>query len=272
MEDVDYGRLQRLRVRQVGRRLEIRLARPEQRNALDFAMWEELDVVLRAVAEHDGEVRVVTITGEGSAFSAGVDFEAIGESLGIERQRYPSFIRRWAGVADRFERIPQTTIAAVNGAAVGAGLEIALACDIRIASHRASFCLPQMQMGIVPDAGGTSRLAKAVGPGLAKDMVLSCRVVGPDEALRAGLVSRVVEHGALAAEVDGLASHVESLPWPAAYFATVAIDVGPHLDPRRAADIEGIADQVMLRHDEVHDRVEAFQQSKGLKGLQAPRS
>lgn len=272
MEDVDHGRLQRLRVRQVGRRLEIALARPEQRNALDFAMWDELDAVLRAVAERDGEVRVVTITGEGSAFSAGVDFEAIGESLGIERQRYPSFIRRWAGVADRFERIPQTTIAAINGAAVGAGLEIALACDIRIASDRASFCLPQMQMGIVPDAGGTSRLAKAVGPGLAKDMVLSCRVVGPDEALRAGLVSRVVDHDSLAAEVDGLASHVESLPWPAAYFATVAIDVGPQLDPRRAADIEGIADQVMLRHEEVHNRVEDFQQTKGLKGLQAPRS
>ncbi len=270
MEGIDTSKLERLRVRQVGRRVEIELARPDRRNALDFAMWDELDEVLRSVGECDGDVRVVTVTGEGSAFCAGVDFEAIGESLGIERRRYPSFIRRWAGVADRFERIPQTTIAAINGPAVGAGLEIALACDIRIAGDRSSFCLPQMQMGIVPDAGGTSRLAKVVGPSLAKDMVLSCRVVGPDEALRSGLVSRLVAHDALAAELDGLASQIETLPWPAAYFATVAIDVGPQLDPRRAADIEGIADQVMLRHEEVLGRVETFQQTKGLKGLQAP--
>jgi len=79
-----------------------------------------------------------------------------------------------------------------------------------------------------------------------------------------------VAHEELAAELDGLATHIEALPWPAAYFATVAIDVGPQLDPRRAADIEGIADQVMLRHEEVLGRVETFQQTKGLKGLQAP--
>ncbi len=264
---MEYAELKRLRVSERGARLDITLARAEQRNALDFEMWDELDAVLRAVAERDEDIRVVTLTGDGSAFCAGVDFEAIGSSLEIERRRYPSFIRRWAGVADRFERIPQTTIAVVNGPAVGAGLEIALACDLRIASDRATFCLPQMQMGIVPDAGGTSRLAKAVGPTLAKDMVLSCRVIGAEEARHAGLVSRVVAGELLAAEIDELASRIASLPWPAAYFATVAIDVGPQLDPRRAADIEGIADQVMLRQEEVRARVEDFQATKGLKGL-----
>jgi enoyl-CoA hydratase/carnithine racemase len=124
-----------------------------------------------------------------------------------------------------------------------------------------------MQMGIVPDAGGTSRLARAVGSALAKDMVLSCRVVGAEEALRAGIVSRVVARERLAAEVDDLAERVASLPWPAAYFANLAIDVGPHIDPRRAADIEGIADQVMLRHEEVQGRVDAFMATKGLKGI-----
>ena len=152
------------------------------------------------------------------------------------------------------------------------GSAVPLAENLRIASDQASFCLPQMQMGIVPDAGGTSRLAKVVGPTLAKDMVLSCRVIDADEALRSGLVSRVVSHDALGAELDGLAARVGTLPWPAAYFATVAIDVGPQLDPRRAADIEGIADQVMLRHDEVLSRVESFQETKGLKGLQGRRT
>jgi len=264
---MDHGSLTRLRVQETERRLDITLARGGSRNALDFETWSELDVVMREVADND-EIRVVTLTGEGAAFCAGVDFKAIGESLSIERRKYPSFIRRWAGVADRFERVAQTTIAAINGPAVGAGLEIALACDLRIASERATFCLPQMQMGIVPDAGGTSRLARAVGAALAKDMVLSCRVVDAEEALRAGIVSRVVPHEQLAAEVDALADRVASLPWPAAYFATVAIDVGPHLDPRRAADIEGIADQVMLRHEEVQARVETFIETKGLKGIE----
>ncbi len=264
---MDYAELERLQVHEDGARLDITLARPEQRNALDYEMWDELDKVLRDVGERDGDIRVVVLTGAGSAFCAGVDFEAIGSSLEIERKRYPSFIRRWAGVADLFERIPQTTIAAINGPAVGAGLEIALACDLRVASTAASFCLPQMRMGIIPDAGGTSRLAKAVGPALAKDMVLSCRVIDAAEARLSGLVSRVVAPEQLVAEIDDLAGRVLSLPWPSAYFATVAIDVGPQLDPRRATDIEGIVDQVMLRHDDVRARVENFQVTKGLKGV-----
>lgn len=264
---MDYGELQRLRVHEDGARLNVTLARAAHRNALDYEMWDELDHVLRDVAERDGDIRVVVVTGDGSAFCAGVDFDAIGSSLEIERKRYPSFIRRWAGVADQFERIPQTTIAAINGPAVGAGLEIALACDLRVASTSASFCLPQMRMGIIPDAGGTSRLSKAVGSGLAKDMVLSCRVLDADEARQAGIVSRVVPDEGLAAEIDDLAGRILSLPWPSAYFATVAIDVGPQLDPRRATDLEGIVDQVMLRHDEVRARVENFQVTKGLKGV-----
>ncbi|HLN06476.1 MAG TPA: enoyl-CoA hydratase/isomerase family protein [Acidimicrobiales bacterium] len=266
-----FDSLQHLRVQETARRMDITLARGDRRNSLDFETWDELDLVMREVADRD-EVRVVTLTGEGPAFCAGVDFKAIGDSLAIERKRYPSFIRRWAGVADRFERVAQTTIAAINGPAIGAGLEIALACDLRIASEHATFCLPQMQMGIVPDAGGTSRLARAVGSALAKDMVLSCRVVGAEEALRAGIVSRVVAHDRLAGEVDELAEQVASLPWPAAYFASLAIDVGPHLDPRRAADIEGVADQVMLRHEEVQGRVDSFMATKGLKGIEGSRA
>ena len=124
-----------------------------------------------------------------------------------------------------------------------------------------------MRMGIVPDAGGTSRLARAAGAAFAKDMVLTQRVVGAEEALAVGIISRVVPHDELASTIDDIATTIEYLPWPSAYFAMSAIDSGPHLDPRRAADLEGIADHVMLREEVVWERVTEFMRTKGLKGI-----
>lgn len=258
--------LETLAVTDSGTRLDIALNRPDERNALTFAAWDELDRVTADVERRD-DLRVLTLTGNGPAFCAGVDFGAIGASLEVEKGSYPSFIRRWANIVDRFERVPQPSVVAINGPVIGAGLEMALACDIRIASDRAVFAMPQMRMGIVPDVGGTSRLARATGEAFTKDMILTSRVVGAEEALRAGIVSRVVEHDRLPEELDEIASAVERLPWPSAYFANVAIDCGPRLDPRRAADIEAIADQVMLRQDEVWTSIDAFMSAKGLRGL-----
>ena len=256
--------LQTLDVTDTGSRLDIVLNRPGERNALTFQAWDELDEVMAEVERRD-DLRVVTLTGAGSAFCAGVDFGAIGASLEVERGSYPSFIRRWANIVDRFERVPQTTVVAINGPVIGAGLELALACDVRIASDRAVFAMPQLQMGIVPDVGGTSRLARATGEAFTKDMVLTARIVGADEALRAGIVSRVVPAAELGAEFDSIAAGIEGLPWPSAYFASVAIDCGPRLDPRRAADIEAIADQVMLRQDDVWARISDFMTKKGVR-------
>lgn len=258
--------LETLAVGDSGTRLAITLNRPEERNALTFGAWDDLDRVM-SEAETRDDLRVITLTGNGPAFCAGVDFSAIGAALEVEKGSYPSFIRRWATIVDRFERAPQPSVAAINGPVIGAGLELALACDIRIASDRAVFAMPQLQMGIVPDVGGTSRLARATGEAFAKDMILTSRIVDAEEALRAGIVSRVVEHDRLAEELEGIAAAIEGLPWPAAYFANVAIEVGPRLDPRRAADIEAIADQVMLRQEEVWARISRFMESKGLRGL-----
>ncbi len=256
-----------LQVADTGARVDIVLNRPHERNALSFEAWDDLDRVTAGLEVRD-DLRVVTLTGAGSAFCAGVAFEAIGKSLEVERGSYPAFIRRWANIVDRFERIAQPTVAAINGPVIGAGLEMALACDIRIASDRAVFAMPQMRMGIVPDVGGTSRLARATGEAFAKDMILTARIVDAQEALRAGIVSRVVPHDTLAAELDGIAGAIQALPWPSSYFATVAIDCGPRLDPRRAADLEAIADQVMLRQDEVWDRISEFMQAKGIRGVE----
>jgi enoyl-CoA hydratase len=122
-------------------------------------------------------------------------------------------------------------------------------------------------MGIVPDVGGTSRLARAAGAAFARDMIMTARIIDAPEAKSAGIVSRVVAQDTIATELDSIATTVEGLPWPAAYFAGVAIDVGPRLDPRRAADIEAMADQVMLRQEQVWERISDFMSSKGLRGL-----
>jgi enoyl-CoA hydratase len=259
--------LETLAVTDSGTRLDIVLNRPDQRNALTFAAWDELDRVMADVETRD-DLRVVTLTGNGPAFCAGVDFSAIGASLEVEKGSYPAFIRRWANIVDRFERVPQPSVVAINGPVIGAGLEIALACDIRIASERAVFAMPQLRMGIVPDVGGTSRLARATGEAFAKDMILTSRIVDAEEALRAGIVTRVVEHDRLRDELEGIAQTIEDLPWPSAYLASVAICCGPRLDPRSAADIEAIADQVMLRQDEVWTRISDFMSTKGLRGVE----
>ncbi|MGE3621682.1 MAG: enoyl-CoA hydratase/isomerase family protein [Acidimicrobiia bacterium] len=255
----------RLHIRNHGNRLDIKLSWPERRNALDYQAWDELNAAFDLAAKNDG-CKVVTLTGEDPAFCAGVEFSNIPTSLEIEKTQYPSFIRKWADAADRLERVAQPVVAAINGPAVGAGFEVALAADVRIASDRAVFAMPQLRMGIIPDVGGTSRLAKIAGRTLAKDLVLTGRVISAEEALAAGIVSRVVPHESLADELDQIASQIAELPWPAPYFAMVAIDSGLQLDSRRAADLEGIVDQVMLRTDEVWDRIEDFYKSKGLKG------
>ena len=245
--------LKALAVEDSGSRVDITLNRPDQRNSLDFDAWDELEEV------------VIGMVGPRC-----VDFATIGASLEVERGSYPAFIRRWANIVDRFERVAQPTVVGINGPVIGAGLELALACDIRIASDQAVFAMPQMQMGIVPDVGGTSRLSRATGEAFAKDMILTSRIVDAEEALRAGIVSRVVPQEALAGELDGIASAVAALPWPSAYYATLAINVGPSLDPRRAADIEAMADQVMLREDDVWKRISAFMAAKGLRGVEKP--
>lgn len=258
-----------LAVADTGSRVAIALDRPDQRNSLDFATWDELDAVMADVEQRD-DARVVTLTGHGSSFCAGVDFAAIGASLEVERGSYPAFIRRWAHIVDRFERVAQPTIVAINGPVIGAGLELALACDLRIASSTAVFAMPQMQMGIVPDVGGTSRLARATGEAFAKDLILTSRIVDAEEALRVGIVSRVVPQEQLPAELEAMASSVEALPWPSSFFANLAIDVGPRLDPRWAADIEAMADQVMLREQGVWDQIQSFMAAKGLRGVERP--
>ncbi|MEB3244636.1 MAG: enoyl-CoA hydratase-related protein [Vampirovibrionales bacterium] len=162
------------------------LNRPEALNALNREMTQQLAQTLETLA-NDDHVRVVILTGAGRAFAAGGDISEMVD-LKPEMGNADDFIATWEAVA----RFKKPIIAAINGYALGGGCEIAMMCDCVIASETAVFGQPEAQIGVIPGAGGTQRLTRAVGKALAMDMILTGRRLSAPEALQAGLVSRVV--------------------------------------------------------------------------------
>ncbi len=175
----------------------VTIDRPAARNAIDAAVLQGLDDAI-AFLESD-DVRAVVVTGAGDkAFVAGADISAM-RSLGpVDAEMFSA---RGQAVLDRLARLPAPVIAAVNGVALGGGCELAMACDIVLAGPGARFGQPEVKLGVIPGFGGTQRLVRRVGWSNALDLCLTGRVVDGSEALRMGLVSRVVEGDVLAAAV-----------------------------------------------------------------------
>lgn len=165
---------------------------PGRLNALNSALLTELYTTIRAVAKDDA-IRAIIFTGAGDrSFIAGAD---ISEMATLSEHEALAFGRLGHAVGAAFEQAPQPVIAAVNGFALGGGCELALAADFRLASENAVFAQPEVGLGIPPGWGGTQRLVRAVGEGFAAEMIYTGRRVKADEALRVGLVNRVVPQG-----------------------------------------------------------------------------
>ena len=185
----------------------VTLNRPEKLNALNNEVLEELEQIF-ADLEQDAEVGVVVLTGAGEkAFVAGADIAEL-RTLDTAGARVQAL--RGQAVYQRIESLPKPVIAAVNGFALGGGCELALACHIRIASETARFGLPEVSLGLIPGYGGTQRLPRLVGKGVALDMILSGDMVPAADALRMGLVSRVVPAADLKAAATKLAKTILS--------------------------------------------------------------
>ena len=183
----------------------VTISRPEALNALNTQTNEELLAAVRELSA-DESVRAVVLTGAGEkAFVAGAD---IAEMKDFTAERGRRFGALGQAVMSGIEGSPQPWIAAVNGFALGGGCELALACDIRIASENAKFGQPEINLGITPGFGGTQRLPRAVGDGWAKYLVLSGRHVRADEALRIGLVQAVVTKDELMTQAMQLAEEL----------------------------------------------------------------
>ncbi len=164
--------------------------RPEALNALSRDVLFELAEIPELVAEQEG-VQAVIFTGEGKAFVAGADIAEIAGITDVFAGREFSLLGQdvFTGIAS----MPQVTIAAINGYALGGGLELALACDLRVASTKAKLGLPEVGLGLIPGFGGTQRLPRLIGVGRALDLILTGRHVPAEEALALGLVNRVDE-------------------------------------------------------------------------------
>lgn len=182
--------------------LEIRLRRPERRNALDEQMVDGLHTSLEAAAT-DGEVRAVVLTGEGSAFCAGADLARFENELDGRAFRFHG--HRLTALTELIERIEKPVVAAVNGAAVGFGVQLALSCDLRVGAESARFLFSEGRLGLLPTHGGVARLVKLVGLARARDLLLSSREVSASRAHELGLLTEVVPDHELPARARGLA-------------------------------------------------------------------
>lgn len=175
-------------------------------NALTSALLKELEQVLSEV-EEDPYIRILVLTGSGRFFCAGAD---VSELAHLTTARGGTeFSMRGQALLNRLERSAKPVIAAINGTCLGGGLELALACHVRVAAAGAVLGLPEVKLGLIPGFGGTQRLPRVVGPTKAADMILTGESVSAEEALRIGLVSRVVpSHEEFLPQVEELASRI----------------------------------------------------------------
>jgi enoyl-CoA hydratase/carnithine racemase len=208
----------------------IRLDNPKV-NALSSPLLAQLEAAAQTLTlEPPG---AVVVTGGDRVFAAGADISEFGGSA--RARRIGGSLRR---ALDALAGIPRVTIAAIAGYALGGGCELALACDLRVASDRATLGQPEILLGIVPGGGGTQRLPRLVGPARAKDMILSGRQVDAEEALRIGLVDRVVPHDELHDRAWELAGQFARGPVVAHGLAKRAIDQGLQGDLAAGLDLE----------------------------------
>ena len=178
------------------------LNRPDQLNALSDELMEELVSALNKLDRDEG-VRAIVLGGSERAFAAGADIGELAQASAIDLY-YQRRIERW----DAIRGLWTPLIAAVSGYCLGGGCELAMACDLIVASESAQFGQPETGLGIIPGAGGTQRLTRAVGKAVAMDVILSGRRLSGDEALAAGLVARVVPNEAWLEEAKGLAREI----------------------------------------------------------------
>ena len=238
---------------------EIILNRPEKRNAIHWPLLKALGEALDQAEKTPG-TRAILIRGEGQVFSSGIDltsFAEIAETFGENwRERMPSVTSAFQGVLNKVERSTLPTIALLRGFALGLGFELALACDFRIAARHTRLGLPETRLGLIPDVGGTTRSTRLVGPGRAKELILTGRVFTADDGERWGLVNRVVSEGELIAAGTAFAQEIEECAPLAVSHAKNVIN--QLVDVERGLQLEALAQTHLIQTEDFMTGVEAM--------------
>lgn len=233
----------------------IRLNRPERLNALNRQMFRELDQAFDEVTA-DAAARVLVITGAGDrAFAAGAD---IREFMDMSPVAALDFSRNAQRVFRKLETLPKPTIAAVNGFALGGGCELMMACDIAYAADTAKVGQPEISLGIIPGAGGTQRLSRLVGKQKAKELCMTGDMIPAEEALRLGLVCRVVPAAELMTEVGRLCERILGKGDVALRMVKEAIEAGAQVDLASGMEMEAKSWAVCFTTEDRAEGVRAF--------------
>ncbi len=241
----------------------ITINRFETLNSLNSEVLSDLNRTLD-VLEANEDIYVVILTGKGRSFAAGEDIAEMRDFGAVEGKAFSDFGN---AVSLRIENFPKPVIAAVNGFALGGGCELAMACDIRIASENAKFSQPEVGLGIIPGFGGTQRLPRIVGIGKAMELILSARTIDAAEAKEIGLVNRVVAHEKLMEAALELADTIASKAQIAVRFAKQCIHRGMQADINSAANYESLAFGICCDTEDQFDAMNAFVTNTELKGF-----
>jgi enoyl-CoA hydratase/carnithine racemase len=238
----------------------IRLNRPDRMNALDYSTLVRLGEVIGELEQDLKETRAVIVTGEGKAFCAGADLK---ERRTLNEQQVRRNVKKIREVFSALERLPQPTIAAINGHAFGGGFELALACDFRFAVQEARMGLTEVSLGIIPGAGGTQRLTRLTGLARAKELILTARKITANDAEEYGILNGVAENrDHLFKLCRSLAGEMLSNAPLAVYQAKYAIDRGVGLDLQSGLDLESKAYEVLIPTKDRVEALEAFREKR----------
>ncbi|MCR4710726.1 MAG: enoyl-CoA hydratase/isomerase family protein [Clostridia bacterium] len=235
--------------------LYLTLNRPEMRNALTPEMWRDISAAVNE-AEKDALVRVVILSSVGGkALASGADIRELHDR---------HYLIQMDGTATKalkaLEDLPKPVICAINGYALGGGCELAMACDIRIATKRSKFGQPETGLGLIPGAGGTQRLSRLIGLGKAKELILTGRIIGAEEAEKLGLVNEVTEDTQedVLAAAETMAKKILAKGPVATMMAKIAINLGADADMTTALMLERMAQTIALSTEDRKEGTQAF--------------
>jgi enoyl-CoA hydratase/carnithine racemase len=239
----------------------ITMIRPEKLNAFDERMIREMRTVVWQ-ANFDDKVRVLVITGTGRAFCAGRDIGGLDYENNLTTPQYRAYVRANHELFDDIEAIEKPVIAAVNGICAGGGIEMAIACDFRLAATTATFSLPENQLGVIPASGACSRMIQMIGIGRLKHMIMAVETVGAEDALCIGLVGQVHPPELLLERTMAFARGLLTKAPQAMGMAKHIINACQNVDTETGRLLERLGQSVLIRTDDNKEGMTAFQSKR----------